>query len=103
MSINPVASQQHSIAKFHDADGPALEAQFKEPKNLAIDPDGNVFIADDMNHTIRKCDPVAKTLTTVVLGKGQFKLQRPHGVTVHGDWLYVVDSYHHRMLRMPLP
>tara|TARA_R110002073_G_scaffold8027_24_gene44948 strand:+ start:3875 stop:4999 length:1125 start_codon:yes stop_codon:yes gene_type:complete len=85
-----------------DADGPALEAQFKEPKYLAIAPDGNVFIADDMNHTIRKYDPVAKTLTTV-LGKGEFKLQRPHGVTVRGDWLYVVDSYHHRVLRMPLP
>ena len=85
-----------------DADGPALKARFKEPKHLAIDPDGNVFIADDMNHTIRKYDPVAKTLTTV-LGNGQFKLQRPHGVTVRDDWLYVVDSYHHRVLRMPLP
>ncbi|QDS94391.1 NHL repeat protein [Roseimaritima multifibrata] len=85
-----------------DTDGPALKAQLKEPKYLAIDPDGNVFIADDMNHTIRKYDPLAKTLTTV-LGKGDYKLKRPHGVTVRGDWLYVVDSYHHRVLRMPLP
>ncbi len=84
-----------------DADGPALQAQFKEPKYLAIDPQGNVYVADDMNHTIRKYDPVAKTLTTV-LGKGPFKLQRPHGVTVRGDWLYVVVSYHHRVLRMPI-
>ncbi|QEG43412.1 NHL repeat-containing protein [Roseimaritima ulvae] len=85
-----------------DADGPALEAQLNAPKYLTIDPDGNVFIADDMNHTIRKYDPVAKTLTTV-LGHRRYKLQRPHGVTVRDKWLYVVDSYHHRVLRMPLP
>lgn len=85
-----------------DADGPALKAQFKGPKHLAIDPDGNVFIADDMNHTVRKYDPVARTLTTV-LGNGRFKLKRLHGVTIRDDWLYVVDSYHHRVLRMPLP
>ncbi len=85
-----------------DKDGPALEAQLAAPKHLAIDGAGNVFIADDMNHTIRKYDPAKNTLTTV-LGKGEFKLKRPHGVTVRGKELYVTDSYHHRILKMPLP
>ena len=88
--------------KRGDKEGPALQAQFAEPKHLAIDEAGNVFIADDMNHTIRKYDPAKKTLTTV-LGKGVFKLNRPHGVTIRGDELYVTDSYHHRILKMPLP
>jgi len=96
--IESVAGTGESGSK----DGPALQAQLAEPKHLAITPDGIVYIADDMNHTIRKYDPVAKTLTTV-LGHGEFKLKRPHGVTVHGKDLYVVDSYHHRVLKMPLP
>lgn len=88
--------------KSGDKDGPALEAQLAAPKHLDIDEAGNVYIADDMNHTIRKYDPAKNTLTTI-LGKGNFKLRRPHGVTVRGGELYVVDSYHHRVLKMPLP
>ncbi|QDT07078.1 Serine/threonine-protein kinase PknD [Rubripirellula lacrimiformis] len=83
-------------------DGIALEAQLAEPKHLAIDKAGHVYIADDRNHMIRKYDPQAKTLTTV-LGRGDFKLQRPHGVTVRGGELFIADSYHHRILKMPLP
>ncbi len=85
-----------------DKDGPALQALLAGPKHLAIDAAGNVFIADDMNHTIRKYDPAKKTLTTL-LGKGEFKLKRPHGVTIRGGELYVTDSYHHRVLKIPLP
>jgi len=88
--------------KSGSKDGPALQAQLAEPKHLAISTAGIVYIADDMNHTIRKYDPVKKTLTTV-LGHGEFELKRPHGVTVRGEDLYVVDSYHHRVLKMPLP
>jgi hypothetical protein len=82
-------------------DGPALEATMNGPKHLAIDDDSNVYLADDFNHTIRKYDPKAKTLTTI-LGKGEIKLNRPHGVTVHKGWLYISDSWNHRIIRMKL-
>ncbi len=36
------------------ADGPALEAQFNGATGVAVDPDGNVFVADYYNHLIRK-------------------------------------------------
>jgi DNA-binding beta-propeller fold protein YncE len=85
-----------------DKDGPALQAQLSGPKHLAIDEAGKVYIADDLNHTIRQYDPSKNTLVTV-LGKGEFKLKRPHGVTIREKALYVVDSYHHRVLKMPLP
>ena len=57
-------------------------------------------MADDLNHAIRKYDPQAQTLTTVDLG--EYTLSRPHGVCVHQGWLYIADSYHHRVLRVKL-
>lgn len=82
-------------------DGPAMEAKLNGPKHLACDEAGNVYLADDNNHVIRKYDPKAKTMTTV-LGQGKFKLNRPHGVCVYKGYLYVVDSWNHRVVRMKL-
>ena len=84
---------------FHD--GPALHAQFDGPKHLCVDDQDNVYIADDVNHAIRKFDPSSKTVTTV-LGHGQGQpavtLKNPHGVCFHDGKLYVVDSGNNRIL-----
>jgi sugar lactone lactonase YvrE len=87
-------------------DGPALKAQLNSPKHLAIDAQDNVIIADDQNARIRLYDPSKGTLTSI-LGKGVKKpkrgLSRPHGVCVHKDGsIYVVDTGHHRVLRLKL-
>lgn len=81
-------------------DGAAMTAQMNGPKHLCFSADGGIFIADDNNHAIRKYDPQAATLVTVDLG--DFKLKRPHGVCVHDDWLYIADSYQHRILRVKI-
>ncbi len=86
------------------ADGPALEAQMRGPKHLAIDAQDNVLIADDQNGRIRKFDPRAGTLTSV-MGKGvegaDVELNRPHGVYSHADGsIYVTDSWNHRIVRL---
>ncbi|REJ68734.1 MAG: hypothetical protein DWQ31_07120 [Planctomycetota bacterium] len=84
-------------------DGTALQAQFDGPKHLCLDDAGNVYIADDGNHAIRKYDPYTATVTTV-LGRGhgdaEYTLNKPHGVAWHDGWLYVVDSGNNRILRM---
>lgn len=81
-------------------DGDALTAELNGPKHLCFGLGGSVFLADDMNHAVRKYDPQSQTLTTVDLGR--YKLSRPHGVCVHDGWLYIADSYHHRVLRVKL-
>jgi hypothetical protein len=81
-------------------DGEALKAQIDAPKHLCFGPESVIFIADDNNHAVRKYDPEAKTLTTVNLG--DYKIRRPHGVCVHEGWLYIADSYQHRILRVKL-
>ena len=86
------------------ADGDALKAQLNSPKHLAIDSNDRVVIADDQNARIRLYDPAKDTLTSI-LGKGVERpkrgLSRPHGVCVHEDGsIYVVDTGHHRILRL---
>jgi DNA-binding beta-propeller fold protein YncE len=38
-------------------DGPALSAKFNKPRDLAIGPDGTLYVADEDNHCIRAIRP----------------------------------------------
>ncbi len=92
--------------KAGGADGAALTAQLNSPKHVAVDLDDNVIIADDQNKRVRLYDARKATLTSI-LGSGVEKprrgLLRPHGVCVHNDGsIYVVDTGHHRILRLKL-
>jgi len=45
--------------------GPAISACLKNPEGLAVDADGNLFIADVNNSRIRRVDAVTQFITTV--------------------------------------
>lgn len=45
-------------------DGVALSARFNSPKGVVADSRGNVYIADNKNHSIRKYDPTTGLVTT---------------------------------------
>ena len=79
-------------------DGIGLRSMLNGPKHLCMDAQRAVYIADDNNHAVRRFDLQSGALTTVDLG--EYRLKRPHGVTVHEGWLYIADSYHHRVLRV---
>ena len=99
----------HTVAgtgKAGNTDGAALSAQLNSPKHIAIDHNDSVIIADDQNKRIRLYDPAKNTLISI-LGSGVEKpkrgLLRPHGVCVHQDGsVFVVDTGHHRILRLQL-
>ena len=91
--------------------GPATDAQLHEPRAVAIDPAGNVFIAESRNRTVRKVDP-AGIITTVagtgprgrgrVTGIGtEVRMTRPEALAVgrFGD-VYIADEWAHRILRL---
>ncbi len=87
--------------------GPATEARLAGPKGIAIDADGNVYLADTESHTIRVIRPSG--IIETVVGDGtegdgpdgdpmSCRLARPHGVCVDADGrVYIGDSNNHRV------
>ncbi len=92
----------------------ARQAQLSRPTDVALGPDGSVFIADTDNSCIRKVDP-AGVISTVAGVCGQTgydgdgkaatsaQLARPFGIDVGLDGkLYIADTYNHR-IRVVIP
>ena len=56
---NRIVSQLHGFQVFAGTgaighqDGPALQASFDQPEGMALTPDGGLYVADTLNHTIR--------------------------------------------------
>src|SRR6185295_15001416 len=50
-------------------DGPRSEARFSDPRGMALDRDGNLYIADRANHTIRKVDRDGNVTTLAGLAR----------------------------------
>ena len=77
-------------------DNDARNAVFDAPKEMAIDPAGNVFIVDTENHVIRLIDAKTWIVTTICTD-----LARPHGAVVGADGaVYIGDSEHHRVCKL---
>jgi len=91
--------------------GPATEARLNQPSSIAVDGSGNIYIADELNHRIRKVDTngiittVAGNGTTGYSGDGdpatQAQLYNPRGVTIDAaGYLYIADSVNDRIRRV---
>lgn len=66
------------------ADGPSTSAKFNSPDGIAVDANGNVYVADTDNHRIRKIGLTQNTLGCVpVLALGS-AVAGPSGVTISG-------------------
>jgi sugar lactone lactonase YvrE len=91
--------------------GPAAQAQLRGPYGVCVDRQGNVYVADQQNHRIRRIS-IDGTITTVA-GNGQRKfggdggpaiaasLAGPDAVATdeHGT-LYIADSGNHRVRKV---
>src|SRR5205085_1896668 len=57
---------------FSGDGGLAIQAQLNRPDGLAFDTEGNLFVADTLNHRVRKIDPKGTISTVVGNGKPVF-------------------------------
>ncbi|MCS7044010.1 MAG: hypothetical protein NZR01_14585 [Bryobacteraceae bacterium] len=96
----------NGAAGFAGDNGKAPEAQLNYPLGLAIDRSGNIYIADQINHRIRRVAPDG-TITTVAGSDSQgstgddgpatsARLNYPSGIAVDSSGaLYITDTMNH--------
>ncbi|HEX7181284.1 MAG TPA: RHS repeat-associated core domain-containing protein [Thermoanaerobaculia bacterium] len=96
---------------FSGDGGPAVEAMLSVPRGLAIDPEGNLFIADSNNHRIRKVSADG-IITTVAGGMGSgyrgddgpanlAALREPEDVALDAEGnLYIADTGNNRVRKV---
>ena len=114
-------------------DGPAAQALLRSPSAVAVDRDGNVFVADTGNHVVRMLERATGRVSTIagVPGQSGFRdgaaaqalFASPKGLALYYDWgvkldqrtgspvsngvgelvLVVSDTNNHRLRRIVLP
>jgi uncharacterized protein (TIGR03663 family) len=74
-------------------------SQFQDPRGIAVDEVGNVYVADSGNHRIQVFDSNGQFITqwgSQGTGPGQF--QEPWGIAVDTEGnVYVADTWNHRI------
>ncbi|UCG98403.1 MAG: hypothetical protein JSW31_04665, partial [Burkholderiales bacterium] len=79
------------------ADGTGAQARFDGLRGIAMDSDGNLYVADSNNYTVRKITP-AGVVTTIVgaasrrdfaPGALPASLKKPYGVAIVGTSLFI--------------
>ena len=102
----------NGLGNYAGDGGPGPDAQLNQPASRVVDGADNVFIADTMNHAIRRLDAKTGILTTVA-GDGtpgfdgdggpaaKARLDFPIGLGLDGKGdLYVVDSINARIRKI---
>lgn len=83
--------------------GGAAEGQLTSPRNVAIGPDGLVYVADSGNHRIQVFDRDGRFVRgwgSSGTEPGQFN--EPWGLVADDEFLYVADTWNHRIQKFTL-
>ena len=89
--------------------GPAVDAQLSRPWGVAVDGEGNLYIADSSDHRIRKVDSSGFITTIAGTGASKFggdggpavdaQLSSPTGMTVDDEGNLYIADYNNRRIR----
>lgn len=95
-NISTVAGNPFNVTGLGDGNPAEFGATLNQPRGVAVDANGNIFIADTSNHRIRKVD--GSGIISTVAGDGTpggalYQLNFPNGVAVDqvGN-IYIADT-----------
>jgi len=113
--VSTVAGSPGAPIRFSDyfegghVDGDNAYVQFNFPRDVARLPNGDILVADSLNHCIRL---ISGGYTRTLLGGGQagsfhqttenMQLTRPEGVATDGEYLFISDTMNNRVVKVPL-
>jgi len=112
-TVRYVVGQGMGRDRFAGDGGLATRALLNFPSAVAVDPTGALFIADTLNHRVRRVDPQTGTIQTVV-GTGQTKwsgdgglgiattMNEPVALAIDGTHLYIADQSNNRIRMLDL-
>lgn len=94
------------------ADGPVDQAKFNFPRGIAVDKEGNIIVADQNNHCIRKIslDGIVTTIAGTPRTAGyedgmpsKAKFNQPTGVAVDkNDIIFIADQNNHCIRKLAI-
>jgi sugar lactone lactonase YvrE len=97
---------------YYNGEGPATSAQLNTPSGVAVDTAGNLYIADQANHRIRKVSAATGLISTIAgTGGGGFggdggpatsaQMYSPVHLTIDkAGNLYIADTLNHRIRKV---
>ena len=108
--VTTIAGDGGSVINGH-RDGVGTQAQFASPKGIAINAEGQLFVADTYNHTIRKID--RNNNVSTIAGTGirgyrddvgtQAQFAYPNGIAINAAGeLFVADTNNNRIRKIDI-
>ena len=95
------SSSRGPVTAFEGGRGSG-KGQFDDPRGIAIDSAGNIFVADTSYARIQKFSPDGTFVTSMgTKGKGPGQLDAPNGIAIgRTGKLYVADAGNHRVQKL---
>jgi hypothetical protein len=111
VATGAVTTLAGTAGMFGSTDGTGAAARFFDPSGVAVDGAGNLFVADRLNHTIRKVVVATGAVTTLAGTTGMSgstdaigtaaRFNRPYGVALDSSGnLFVADSSNHTIRKV---
>jgi sugar lactone lactonase YvrE len=105
-----VSTLAGSAGDVNSYDGAGTVARFYHPEGLAVGPDGNIYVADTWNHTIRRITSAGQVTTLAGLAgfpgsvdgtNSKARFNRPAAIAADTFTnLYVADSFNHTLRKI---
>ncbi|MCI0396031.1 MAG: TIGR03663 family protein [Chloroflexi bacterium] len=102
--VDPYAANAFQLAPILVVGSPGSgDGQLLQPRNLAIGPDGMIYVADSGNHRIQVFDQQGRFVRGWgAFGQAEGLLNEPWDIAVSDEYVYVADTWNHRLQQFTL-